>query len=223
MKKRFYSAIVTIASILLIAGCSTISTRTALDQLYDTRRKQILNDLNSVDTIEAAKTNREKRNEILNDLIFLVDVNYNTRASRLYGEKTWTDFGGSIAVLGINAVGAATGAGELSRAMNAVSALIVGTKASVEKDLLQNQGIVAIIAKMNAGRAMALLSLQTGMKNPIDVYSLQAGLVDVGTYYYAGTVTTALASITASSGAQQAKADKASAKIKGVNLSGIPE
>src|SRR5207237_1317180 len=106
-----------------------------------------------------------------------------------------------------------------------IAAGITSTKTSVNTDILQNQNLLAIIAKTRALRADKLIPLQKGMyklssteANPLSNYSVEQGLNDLVAYYEAGTFVAALQDIIDKAGAEKAQSDKT---VKG--LKNIPQ
>lgn len=101
--------------------------------------------------------------------------------------------------------------------LHALASALEGSRAAFDRDVLQNQGILAIIAKMRAQRAEQLLVLRGGMQKHIYEYSLQEGLVDLANYHNAGTVVGALQDIIDKAGEQKAKAQSTlNLEIKGL-------
>jgi hypothetical protein len=203
---------------LFACGCATQDQR-AIDSIYDARRDALVNRYKSAteDELRAEGRTKEGRNRILNNLILLVDMNYHEIERRLYGEKSWADFGGSVAVIGVSTAGALAGGESVKTTLAAIASALEGTRAAFNRDVLQNQNMLAIIAKMRAQRAEKLLILRGGMQKDPSDYPLEEGLVDVANYHNAGTIVGALQSIIDQAGAQKAKADTAlNQEVKGL-------
>jgi hypothetical protein len=192
--------------LLLDCGCAT---KSAVDNIYDARRKTLVASYASATERElrVEGSTEEGRNRILNNLILLVDMNYHTVEKHLYGEKSWADFGGSVAVIGVSTAGTLAGGESVKTTLAAIAGALEGTRVAFDRDVLQNQNILAIIAKMRAQRAEKLLILRGGMQKSVAAYPLEEGLVDLANYHNAGTIVGALQDIIDKAGAQKAKAD----------------
>jgi hypothetical protein len=158
----------------------------------------------------------KKRNILLNDLILLVDLNYNHWEKLLYDKKAGFDLGTDAAVLGLGGATALTGTTEIANILGQITTGITGLKTSVDSDLLQKNAVPALVAKMRAARASQLLKMQAAMINtkddelgatPLSKYSVEQGLIDLNAYYNAGTFVSALQDITAKAAEEKKAAD----------------
>lgn len=212
------TALSVLAFSLFACGCATQDQK-AIDSIYDARRDALVRKYGAAtdsDILEAGRTG-ESRNRILNNLVLLVDMNYHEIEKRLYGEKSWADFGGSVAVIGVTTASALAGGESVKTTLAAIASALEGTRVAFDRDVLQNQNILALIAKMRAQRAEKLLILRHGMRKSTATYPLEEGLVDVANYHNAGTIVGALQDIIDKAGAQKAEADDA---LKRVSNSG---
>jgi len=174
--------------------------------------------------INAAQNNPEERNLLLNDLILIVDLHYYSWEKRLYDKKASFDLGTDAILLGIGGATALSGTTELANILGQITTGITGFKASVDSDLLLKNSIPAIVAKMRAGRATQLAKMQQAMTktqngkptgpSPTDQYSIQQGLIDLNTYYTAGTFVGALQDITAKAADEKQTADERIEELK---------
>ncbi|MGH8093937.1 MAG: hypothetical protein ACREIF_10755 [Chthoniobacterales bacterium] len=172
--------------------------------------------------LEAAATDAEKRNALLNDFIFLIDANYDFWEKISYNKKAFGDFGSDFSAATLSTLsGIVTGGGVqgAKSILSFISAGIISTKASFNQDVLQNQSLIAMLASIRANRAAKLVPLQSGMylksgsgnsatvtARPINQYSLNQGLVDLLTYYQAGTFVGGFQDLIDKAGAQKAAA-----------------
>jgi hypothetical protein len=150
-----------------------------------------------------AQTDPKARNDVLNDYIFLIDTNYNFWEKNTYNKKAFADFGSDFSAATLSTLsGIVTGGGVqgAKSLLSFISAGITSTKASFNQDVLQNQSLIAMLANIRASRTKKLVALQSGMykksstddsatvtDRPIAEYSLGQGLVDLASYYQAGT------------------------------------
>jgi hypothetical protein len=163
------------------------------------------------------------RNILLNDVILLIDVNYNQWEKLLYDKKAGFDLGTDAVVLGLGGATALTGTTEVANILGQITTGITGFKTSVDSDVLQKNAVPALVAKMRAARASQLLKMQAAMINtkddklgptPLSKYSVEQGLIDLNAYYNAGTFVSALQDITAKAAEEKEKADTKINKLK---------
>lgn len=171
--------------------------------------------------ITDAKQSPQQRNDLLNDLIRAIDLNYYHWEKLLYDKKSFSDFGIDTIVLGLGSAGTYGVAASTSQVLSAISGSLTGTRAAFDSNVLQKQAIPAIIAKMRALRAERLKYLRYGMTmckdddckkhhyvpRPLNEYSVTEGLNDIVAYYNAGTFVGAIAGIQADAGKQQKDAE----------------
>lgn len=99
------------SSLLLSFACSCATkNQRAINEICNGHREYLVARyaLPRDDLVKEARESEKGRNEILNDLILLVDMNYHEIEKRLYGGKSWSDFLSSTAIIGINTAGALT-------------------------------------------------------------------------------------------------------------------
>ena len=221
-----------ILAVSLLAGCTGISYQggDALKTIYSNHVAELKSKYGSPGGLENAITDAQKsgtaRNALLNDFIFLIDSNYTFYEKHLYNKKAYSDFAADVSsatlstVSGIVTGGGAQGAKSI---LSFVAGGITSTKASVDKDILQSQNLLAVAAKMRAQRAAQLLVLQAGMyekesttPTSIDKYSVNQGLVDLAAYYQAGTFVSALQAIIDTAGKEKTDSDKKINNLKGI-------
>ncbi len=228
---RFKLAVFTMLAPLL-SSCGNLTSYKSGDALKDvyTTHVQTLRGkygaIGGLDTaIGTVKTGGE-RNKVLNDFIFLIDTNYSFWERSTYNKKAFGDFGSDFAsatlgtVSGIVTGGGAQGAKSI---LSFIAAGITSTKGSFNSDVLQNQNLLAILAKTRALRAEKLLPLQKGMykdnstaATSLSEYSMEQGLNDLAAYYEAGTFVAAIQDIIDKAGAAKTKSDSAVNTAKGI-------
>jgi hypothetical protein len=170
---------------------------------------------NAITAVKQSR-NPEQRNDLLNDLIRAIDLNYYHWEKLLYDKKSFSDFGIDTAVLGLGSAGTYGVADSTVKVLSAISGSLTGTRAAFDSNVLQKQAIPAVIAKMRALRAQGMKDLQNGMMEqvgqryaprPWREYSVTQGLNDLVAYYNAGTFVGAIAVIQADAGKQQKDAE----------------
>lgn len=232
LKYALVSLFAPIFAIGLLTGCTGISYQggDALKTIYSSHVGELKSKYSSPHGLENAiayaQTSGAARNALLNDFIFLIDSNYSFYEKHIYNKKAYSDFAADVSsatlstLSGIVTGGGAQGAKSI---LSFVAGGITSTKASVDKDILQSQNLLAIAAKMRAQRAAQLLVLQGGMyksksttPTSIDEYSVNQGLVDVAAYYQAGTFVSALQAIVDTAGKEKTDSDKKINNRKGI-------
>lgn len=235
MIPRICIAIASAAAIFNLAACTGVSFQSgdALKAIYSTHvadlRARYGTPSSLDEAIRAAQADPSGtvRNTVLNDFIFLIDSNYTFYEKNLYNKKAFYDFGSDVTsatlstLSGIVTGGGAQGAKSI---LSFVAGGITSTKASVDKDILQSQNLLAIVAKMRAQRAAQLVVLQAAMyepkittPTPLNKYSVNQGLVDVAAYYQAGTFVSALQAIVDTAGKEKSDSDSQIKNLKGIN------
>lgn len=202
------------AAAALLSSCATPNQDEPLHAIYQHHVEAIENSFATNAGDPFTTSDKLERNKRIRQLIFLIDRSYEARERRLFDHNSAADFVGSVSVLGLNSAGAVTGGTEAKAILAAISGGIVGTKTAFDKDILQGQTTLAIIAKMREQRSAKLTPLLTGMKESPDDYTMEQAIVDLGEYYNAGTVTVALQDIIASSAKEKVTSDQANLSLK---------
>jgi hypothetical protein len=194
---------------------AVIPTPVSSQIMTDVSQPNLLQQYNAMpqgtDAEAAAKIAR--RNQILQELILLVDQNYEVFEGRYYGSDASVNFAGDLINLGLTGVSSVTGTAHLKSVLSAIATGTTGIKTSYLKNFYDQQTRSAVVQQMRSSRATELALLQDAnhMKAAVTAYSLEAGLADITAYYNAGTIIGALQSIPESAGTQQtaAKAQQA--------------
>jgi hypothetical protein len=214
---------------VLFSSCTVGPTATLMTRLDDANATRLSKYGNADDLKQAVdrathdKTGAE-RNILLNDLILLVDLNYYHWEKLLYNKKAGFDLGTDAAVLGLGGATALTGTTGVANVLGQITTGITGFKTSVDSDLLQKNGIPALVSKMRAARQTQLAKMQAAMVKVVDKipqgptrtdeYSVQQGLIDLHLYYVAGTFVSALQDITEKAAEEKKTADENIKKTK---------
>ncbi|HWX17651.1 MAG TPA: hypothetical protein VNY07_13785 [Chthoniobacterales bacterium] len=177
--------------------------------------------------IDMAKTDNtgRSRNDLLNDLILLVDLNYYHWEKLVYDKKAYADFGSAVTATTLSSISAISKVEDVKTVLSAISSGITSTGVTFNSKVLQDQSLTAIFAKMRANRATQLLRLQASMTktdsgnnpigpNPLSVYSVQQGLIDIAKYYNAGTFVAALQDIIEKAATEKTNSDTQSNNLK---------
>lgn len=214
---RLTRALPLILALLCLTGCavlykpkSPIPGTYRSQMLADVSQPNLLQQYNAMpqETDPQAAIKVARRNQILQELITLIDQNYDVFEGRYYGSDASINFTGDVINLGLTGVSSVTGTAHLKSVLSAIATGTTGIKTSYLKNFYDQQTRTAVVQKMRSLRATELATLQdpSHMKAGVNTYSLEAGLADIAVYYNAGTIIGALQSIAESAGKEQAEA-----------------
>jgi hypothetical protein len=225
----------TLSFAVLFTGCTVGSTSTLMKDLDNANADRLRAKYGNTGSLSAEIRHAENdptgesRNILLNDLILLVDLNYNQWEKLLYDKKAGFDLSSDAVLLGLGGATALTGTTGVANVLGQITTGITGFKTSVDSDLLQKNAVPALVAKMRAARATQLLKMRAAMikvtgdqpdgPTPLVKYPVEQGLIDLNAYYNAGTFVSALQDITATAAEQKKAADEKIDETKpGANL-----
>lgn len=153
-----------------------------------------------VNLTAATSTKEERRNRIVYDMIYLINEYYDAYEMSWYATSVGTEGVADLLSLGTSLAGATTGDAGLKAMLAAITSGFTGTKMAVQKHVLQDQSITMIIHTMRQARQDKLTDIRGKLVSgtnltSVSVYPLQAAVVDVQEYFYAGTLLGAIQSI----------------------------
>ncbi len=226
MKAR-YVFVVTLLTLLpnLLSGCATYRPRPPIppgdisaEYIKDLSAPDLLTKYNRMTEDNAAdiQAKADRRNQILQEFIWLIDQNYGSFEEHYYGSDASVNFWSDTLNLGLTGAAAVTGTTHLKSILSAVATGETGIKTSFLKNFYDSQTRAAVVQEMRALRATQLSTLQdqNHMKasivpaHGVAAYSLEQGLSDIDAYYDAGTIIGALQAIAKSAGTAQDAATK---------------
>ncbi len=139
---------------------------------------------------------KEIRNGFIETRTALIDQDYAGFRQTLYTQRVGMNVGVDLATLGLNAIGAVTGSLPAKTGLHALSGGLIGSKASVDKNVFFDRTMPALLAQMEAQRSAVRLRLLGGMMVAPERYPLMQARADLEDYYIAGTMVGAIGSIT---------------------------
>ena len=139
---------------------------------------------------------KEIRNGFIETRTALIDQGYAGFRQTLYTQRVGMNVGVDLATLGLNAVGAVTGSASAKTGLHALSGGLIGSKASIDKNVFFDRTMPALLAQMEAQRSALRLRMMGGMMVGPDRYPLMQARADLEEYYAAGTMVGAIGSIT---------------------------
>lgn len=154
------------------------------------------------------------RNNIVTARIFSIDANFHQFVRDLTTQQNLSSVGIDWAAIGLASAGAVVGSSQTKAILAAISAGLLGAKASVDKDVFYNKTIPALITLMEGQRKFVLAQIYVGLRKGAADYTLYQALADLDNYYNAGTINGALVGLTATAGASsQAGSDQIAAVL----------
>lgn len=157
----------------------------------------------------------DRRNQILTELMWLINQNYNAFESSFFVGQGKINFASTTLTMGLDMAGAVLGSAGTKAILAAVSGGVTGTQANYEKAFFDQATRNVIVEVMRSSRATQRNVIEAGMAtcttatvcgSSVISYSLEQGIQDLSSYYDAGTIIGALISISESSSQASAAA-----------------
>lgn len=148
------------------------------------------------------------RDRIVRSRVRAHDIVFHEFEKALFREGVALNMGLDWITLGISGVIATTGGVGLKEALGAVSAGLIGAKASMDKNAFFDKTMPALLAQMNASRTAERVKIEDGLTKDTTEYPLALAVIDVEHYRRAGTLLGALDAITVAAGAAKQRSDE---------------
>ena len=211
--------IIALYAMLFLGGCATMSSSpersgdlsAELKALEPYFSAEVINQYDSLKINPAAQ--KDYRNAVVFGRIRAIDLHYNQFIQNISKEGKGMSIGADSAVLLFSAAGALSKVSSTQAIFSEASGVLTGVKSSIDKNAYYDKTLYALISQMQASRQDALVTLYKGLETGVDQYPLLRALIDVESYYQAGTIMGAATAITKSSGVQKSEADKQMPKI----------
>ena len=156
-------------------------------------------------------TPQQYRDKIVALRLLAIDAQYRTFVTELRGAKSGVALGADIATLVLGGLGTFV-AGETTKSiLAAATAVIAGTRVSIDKNLFYDQTLPAIVAQMDAERSKQRLIIEQNLLRGATQYSLADALKELSEYERLGSIETGIRKIT---GAATEEANKAENALK---------
>ncbi|MDX2081780.1 MAG: hypothetical protein SFU53_13435 [Terrimicrobiaceae bacterium] len=154
----------------------------------------------------------EIRNRILFELMAMIDDHYYKYTVILRGDNIGKNLFTELAGIGTTFAASLAGGEQIKTVLAAISTGIQTFNTAVDKEVFLNQTMQAIRFQMDANRQKVATEMLNKMGGSTSGYPLEAGLRDIIRYYDAGTVTSALSSMSAQAAEQKTQAAAAAEK-----------
>lgn len=148
----------------------------------------------------------EERNRLIGEFVWTVDRTYDRFEVAFYSGKATEDIAGDFLELGLGGASTLLSSVATKSILALAAVTVTGGKASLDSHLFNMQSREAIVAQMRALRTLQLVQIEQGMQQPLSAYSLTQGIIDVQTYYAAGSIVNALQAISQNASAQAVSA-----------------
>lgn len=182
-----------------------VSTESVITEVQDSLTVKAVTDCNAALT-------RSCRNNIIDARVRASNARFSQFERELYVEGIGFGVGTDWATLAIN--GIATFSKSAAPELAALSAAIIGGRASYEKQALYNLSLPVMLAQMVAKRQEVLVRVRAGQTKELADYTLYRGLDDVDEYHRAGSIPAAMSEMINNAGAQ---ADEAKQKLEEID------
>lgn len=140
------------------------------------------------------------RNSVIDRELAADDDDFNAFVQALRAEWASGNISADLATTILNGLSVVTGGVKTKRTLAVLSSAVTSGKASVQKELFNQEALTAITARMRAARLQALVPIEAGRNKSIADYSLEQGLRDLRRYAEAGTLVGAFTTITNDAG-----------------------
>jgi hypothetical protein len=155
-----------------------------------------------------------RRNAFVVGRLTLYNLQYIDYIGRFALGQAVTQSAFDLAKLGVDLSGALVGRPYAKTVLGAASAALTGSRPSSERNLFDDETTAALVAQMNAGRKSALVPILAGLQRPLADYPLSTAIVDLESFYEAGTPQGALTGVQAAAAQQAMAADQQIAQYR---------
>lgn len=149
----------------------------------------------------------EQRNQIVEDLIYLINVNYTKFEGELSLSRASFDTSADLAIIGLGAAGSLISVTSTQALLAAISGGISGARVSINKNFFYEQSTTGLVSTMRASRKKKLELIRNAKALPLADYPMSQALGDTTDYYNAGTIVGALQTIIKEAGEKEKTAD----------------
>lgn len=198
-----------ITMLFCVVGCATYNGRPNEPLNMDKVIKPFAEELENNMPKTTTTISPDKRNDYINKLITIIDINYSRFINKLGTEKRTKDMAVDFTQLSLNIAGAAVGGATTKTVLSAISAGVTGSNSAIDKNFFYDLTLPSLIVQMNADRTEVYRMILTGMQKDVsgkDSYPWTMALRDLIDYYNAGTLQHATFSVSKAAGAKQTEA-----------------
>jgi hypothetical protein len=143
------------------------------------------------------------RDGIINELILIADHNYHAYEGGMTAGRAKNNFYTGALRTSLETAGALITVADTTRVLAGLAAFTGTLHESADKEFFFDNTIDALIIQMRADRTEELVNLLKGRKATYDNYSIETAIGDITNYYRAGTLSSAIVSISKSASAAE--------------------
>lgn len=197
--RRPLAAVLTLTLAAWLGGCASFNgapafdpavTLAAADPMYDGFVTRFYGTTDAAQRVAI-------RNEFIEKRSGVIDRAYAGFKESIYTQRVGSAVGVDIATLVLNAAGAALPDAGVKTGTSALSAALIGGKTSIDKNVYFDRTLPALLAQMDGQRSVVRERILAGMASDATLYPLMQAASDLDAYLSAGSVTGAIAAITA--------------------------
>lgn len=193
---------------LSLAGCATINgSQVPVPELRPRSLVSISDALENyhqpLDSNRLNMSRRAYRDYILSSYLSAINANYTSFTNQLQSSDRGSALGLDLVVLGLTGATALVGASDVSE-LATITAIASGTRATIDKRLFFDRTLPAIMASLDAERAIIQADISRKRGLPVEQYSLDEAIDDLNRLQQAGRLDRAVARMT-----RVAEADRA--------------
>ncbi|WP_166426001.1 hypothetical protein [Paraglaciecola sp. 20A4] len=145
------------------------------------------------------------RNNIINELLLISDHYYHIYEGGMLAGNAKNNFYTGALRTSLETAGALITVADTTKILSGLAALTGTLQDSASQEFYFDNTIDALITQMRADRTKAVIPLLSKQKADYDDYSIETAISDINTYYRAGTLASAIISISKSASAAQEK------------------
>lgn len=136
--------------------------------------------------------NASCRNELVEKLLIIIDLQYNDFRADLYLGSGNANFGADLALLGLSTASVISRFSTTQTILAALTGGISGARASFNKTYLFDQTMPALIEQMDNDRKQIKDRIIKKWNKPLATYPVAQAISDINEYFYAGTLPSAI-------------------------------
>ncbi len=148
------------------------------------------------------------RNVVINDLLFIINHNYNGYEGNFLAGKAKFDFYSGATRSAFETGATLIDATGVKTVLSALAAFTGSTQTLANEAFYYEQTGPALINAMRADRKNALVSILAGMKSEYTDYPLTAAMNDLDAYFRSGTIASAVVVLSKATAKSEDDADK---------------
>jgi hypothetical protein len=211
-----------VSSLIAISACSALEHTGGPPPAFNV--DQDIQDLEehyaSVTSIKAyysaGPESKGRRDEFIVGRLTLYNLEYIKFVQQFYLSNAQVNSIIDITTIGIGLAATLVAPVVTKSILAAVATGLTGSRLSIERNFFQEKTAQVLITQMNAQRTAALVPIQRGLTQSVEQYPLAFAIVDLNSYYEAGTIQGAITGIQVSAGQLQAAADQDLSRLRNI-------